>query len=165
MFELKPISQDSVPGALAKAERYRLLNEPWQAESICQDVLRTESANSTALVTLLLALTDQFQHGIAVQEAWDVVARMLDPYERAYYSGIVCERRAQALLHQHSLGAGPAVYESLRSAMQWYEQAEALRPPANDDALLRWNTCARLLMRHPHLQPAPAEAAEPILSE
>ena len=28
MFETKPISPESVPGALAKAERYRLLNEP-----------------------------------------------------------------------------------------------------------------------------------------
>jgi len=31
--------------------------------------------------------------------------------------------------------------------MSWYEKAEAVRPAANDDALLRWNTCARLIMR------------------
>jgi hypothetical protein len=165
MFELKHLSKEAIPSALAKAERYRLLNEPWQAESICQDVLSIEPDNRTALVTLLLALTDQFQHRVTVQEARDVVARMPEEYERAYYSGIVCERRAQALLQQASPGSGAVVYTWLRDAMSWYEKAEAIRPPANDDALLRWNTCARLLMRYPQLQPAPEQAMEPIMSE
>ena len=165
MFELKQLSPEAIPAALAKAERYRLLNEPWQAESICQDVLRIEPGNRTALATLLLALTDQFQRGVGVQEARDVVGRMPDEYERAYYSGIVCERRAQALLQQGSHGAGAVVYDWLRQAMEWYEKAEAIRPRANDDALLRWNTCARLLMRHPHLQPGAELPAEPIMSE
>jgi hypothetical protein len=165
MFELKQLSSEAIPAALAKAERYRFLNEPWQAQSICQDVLRIEPGNRTALVTLLLALTEQFQQSADVQEARNVVARMPDEYERAYYSGIVCERRAQTLLQQRSHGSGAVVYDWLRQAMEWYEKAEALRPPANDDALLRWNTCARLLMRHPHLQPAREEAAEPITSE
>jgi hypothetical protein len=31
--------------------------------------------------------------------------------------------------------------------MAGYEKAEALREPGNDDAVLRWNTCARLIMR------------------
>jgi len=165
MFELKSLSQEAIPGALAKAERYRLLNEPWQAESICQDVLRIEPENRAALVTLLLALTDQFQRGVAEREARDVVARMHDDYERFYYSGIVCERRAQALLHKGSQGSGAMAYELLRNAMHWYEKAEAIRPPANDDALLRWNTCVRLLARYPHLQPAPEQTTEPIMSE
>src|SRR5579864_3918882 len=116
------------------------------------------------MVTLLLALTDQFQHRVGVQEAKDVVARMHDEYERAYYSGIVCERRGQALLQQGSHGSSAVVYDWLRDAMRWYEKAEAIRPPANDDALLRWNTCARLLMRYPNLQPAPEVATEPIMS-
>jgi len=165
MFELKQLSKDAIPAALAKAERYRLLNEPWQAESICQDVLRIEPDNDAALVTLLLALTDQFQDGVTVAEARKVVARMRDEYERAYYSGIVCERRAKALLRQGSHGSGAAIHDWIREAMTWYEQAEAIRPAANDDALLRWNTCARLLMRHPHLQPAPEHHTEPIMSE
>jgi len=29
-----------------------------------------------------------------------------------------------------------------------YAEAERLRPPGNDDAILRWNTCARILARH-----------------
>jgi hypothetical protein len=66
---------------------------------------------------------------------------------------------------QGSHGSGAAIYDWIREAMTWYEQAEAIRPPANDDALLRWNTCARLLMRHPDLQPAPEQHTEPIMSE
>ena len=31
MFELKPLSRDAVPGALERATRYRLLNEPGEA--------------------------------------------------------------------------------------------------------------------------------------
>jgi len=59
MFALKSISHDSVSGALAKAERYRLLNEPVEAESICRDILEIEPDNQQALISLLLALTDQ----------------------------------------------------------------------------------------------------------
>ena len=55
-FELKMLSEDAVPRALAKAERYRLLNEPGEAESICLDALAVEPANQSALTTLLLAL-------------------------------------------------------------------------------------------------------------
>src|SRR5271167_1608555 len=94
MLELKPLHRDAIPAALAKAERYRLLNEPWQAESICQDVLRVDPENETALVTLILALTDQFHQGVSVQEAREVIPRLRDDYERAYYSGVICERRA-----------------------------------------------------------------------
>ena len=47
MFELKPLSQKPLPAALAKAERYRLLNEPSEAESICQDILAVEPATRT----------------------------------------------------------------------------------------------------------------------
>jgi hypothetical protein len=48
--------------------------------------------------------------------------------------------------------------------MQWYERAQAVRPPGNDDSLLRWNACARFLRRSLHLVPT-AEVAEPVLSE
>jgi len=164
-MELKALHKDAIPSALAKAERYRLLHEPWQSESICQDVLRVDPENQAALVTLLLALTDQFGQAFKVQEAKAVIPLLHDEYERCYYSGIVSERRAHALLHQSRHASGSAIHDWLREAMQWYEKAEAVRPPANDDALLRWNTCARLLMRNPHLQPGPHERTEPIMSE
>ena len=54
MFELKPLSKNAIPAALAKAERYRLLNEPMQAASICEDVLRVEPDNAAARVALIL---------------------------------------------------------------------------------------------------------------
>jgi predicted nucleic acid-binding protein len=145
-FELKPLSLEATPRALEKAERYRLLNEPFEAESICLDALAREPENQDALKMLLLALTDQFGKGespATVTEARNVVARLRDEYERLYYSGITCERRAKA----HLQDAGRA-FDLLREAMGWYEKAEAIRPRGNDDALLRWNTCARLIMRN-----------------
>ena len=81
-------------------------------------------------------------------------------YERAYYAGIVAERRARALLQQGGPGSGFIAYDCIRNAMKCYEKAEAIRPHGNDDAVLRWNTCLRFLMRHPHLEPAHEERAE-----
>ena len=165
MFELKPISREAIPEALEKAERYRLLNEPAQAESICLDILHVEPENQRAAVTLLLSLTDQLGRGIKVGLARAALARILDEYQRFYYTGIVCERSAKAEIRKGSPGAGFTAYESLREAMHWYEKAEAIRPPGNDDAILRWNTCARLLMRNPDLRPRPAESMEPVLDD
>ena len=148
MFDLKPLSADGVPAALEKALRYRLLNEPGEAESICHDVLRIDPDNQQALVVLLLALTDRFGRGYAVglTQAQEVLPRLRDPYERAYYDGIISERRAKALLHQSTHSSGFDAYECLREAMTSYEKAEAIRPAGNDDALLRWNACARIIM-------------------
>jgi hypothetical protein len=165
-FELKTLSAEAVPRALEKAERYRLLNEPSEAESICLDVLEVESDNQEALVTLLLALTEQFDTDApSVGSAHRAIERMHDEYARAYYTGIVYERRAKAQLHHCTPGFGPRVYGWLRDAMLWYEKAEAIRPIGNDDAVLRWNACARLLMRDPHLGPAIEERGEPLFLE
>jgi tetratricopeptide (TPR) repeat protein len=165
MFELKPLSQEGIPRALEKAERYRLLNEPAEAESICRDVLRLQPDNQRALVMLLLALSDEFEEEVpdAVTQAQETAGRLQDAYERAYYSGIVSERRAKARLRKGRPGSGYAAYDLLREAMAFYEKAEALRPASNDDALLRWNACVRILERHPDLGPAPAESFEPSL--
>ena len=165
MFELKPISRNAIPEALAKAERYRLLNEPAQAESICHDVLRIDPDHQQALIMLLLAMTDQFEEGVAAAGAREIARRLQGEYERAYYLGIIAERQARAYIKSSRFGAGSKAYEGLTEAMRHYEQAESLRPPGNDDAILRWNTCARLLMRDSRLAPAPAPVAEPILSE
>ena len=99
MFALKPISHDSVAGALAKAERYRLLNEPSAAESICLDILEIEPGNQPALISLILSLTDQIPHDTrAFTHAVSAVARLTAPYDRAYYEGIAWERRAKSRL-------------------------------------------------------------------
>ena len=148
MFDLKPLSKEAVPAALEKAMHYRLLNEPGEAESICHDVLRVDPENQQALVVLLLALTDRFgkSYAVGVTQAQEVLPLLRDAYERAYYAGIINERRAKAQLHQGSPGSGFEAYAFLREAMTCYEQAESLRPPGNDDALLRWNACARMIM-------------------
>lgn len=167
IFELKTLSPEAVPRALAKAERYRLLNEPGEAESICRDALDADPGNQDALVTLLLALTEQFDDDAtkAVADAWLCAAQIRSDYERVYYTGIVWERRARARLRRSALDCGPLAYEWVREAMSFYDKAEAIRPAGNDDALLRWNTCARLIMRDRRLVPAIEERGEPLLLE
>ena len=155
MFELKTLSKSAVPAALAQAQRYRLLNEPAEAESICLDVLRVDPDNQDALVTLILSYTDQFPDGVArpAAAAEKAAARLTDAYKRSYYSGIIHERRGKAVLKQDRPGAGRSAQEWLRDAMRCYEKAEAIRPEENDEALLRWNTCARILMELPEQAP------------
>jgi hypothetical protein len=164
-FELKPISKEAIPEALEKAQRYRLLNEPAQAESICHDVLAVDSHNQQALITLLLAITDQFGHGGATSRARDVLRRMEGSYEKAYYGGIIWERTARAQLRQGSPNSAFTAYDGLRRAMELYEEAERSRPAANDDAILRWNCCARTLNQNHNLRPRPDEAYEAVQGE
>jgi tetratricopeptide (TPR) repeat protein len=165
MFELKRLSTTGIPAAIAKAERYRLLNEPGEAESICLDILEVDPENREVLVMLLLSLTDQFAEGRrdGVAEARALVPRLADEYDRAYYSGIIAERLGKTRLHAQAPGASSMAYELFKEAMSWYEKAEAIRPPGNDDPILRWNTCARILMRTPGLGPAGEEWVEPYL--
>src|SRR6185436_7669709 len=108
MFELKPLSKNGIPAALERARHYRLLNEPGEAESICHDVLAIDADNQEALVILLLAITDRFGRGysMGVTQAREVLPQLHDEYERSYYAGIICERRAKALLRQGGPGVG-----------------------------------------------------------
>jgi hypothetical protein len=167
MYTLKPIGRDAVPAALEKAEHYRLLNDSAAAESICRDVLEIDPENQTALVNLLLAITDQFDDRMEerTRRAREVLPRLRDEYKRFYYAGIICERRAKAQLRNGTLGGGEMAYDSLHDAMGWYERAEALRPAGNDESILRWNTCARILMSNPHLRQRPEERFEPAVGE
>jgi hypothetical protein len=111
-------------------------------------VLQIDPENQQALVVLLLALTDQFGKGytVSILQAEEVLSRLRDAYEWAYYAGVIWESRGKAQLRQGYPGAGHDAYELLLHAMSWYEQAQTLRPPKNDDPLLRWNTCARLIL-------------------
>jgi len=163
MFQLKQISRDSIPAAIEKAERYRLLDEPGLAESICLDILEVDSQNAKAIIILLLAITDQFRTSSSgdVSRARQLLPRLQNEYEKTYYAGIISEREGMAILN-HMKGGQFAVYEWLSEAMEFYEKAEAIRPPGNDDAILRWNTCARQIMRH-HLTPLNEKYSEPPL--
>src|SRR5664279_5342754 len=100
MFELKPLSTEAIPAALEKAERYRLLNEPAEAESICLDVLKVSPENQEALVILLLAVTDRFVKGYGVSDtqAKELLGKLKGEYDRTYYAGIVAARRAKMKL-------------------------------------------------------------------
>ncbi len=159
MFELKRISPAGIPGALAKAERYRLLNEPWEAESICLDVLETDRENQQALVTLLLALTDGFDASPAVdvKRPTELLPRLRDEYARHYYAGIIHERWGHALC-----GKAVPAHISLgwiREAMREYEKAAPLSPADNEDAILRWNACVRMFHREGRTQAQGAEVS------
>jgi tetratricopeptide (TPR) repeat protein len=154
MFDLKLLSPEAVPAALEKALRYRLLNEPEQAASICEDVLRIAPDNQAALTTLILALTDCFggPRPVPPKSVRDLLPRLREAYDREYYAGIIWEREAVARLRSHAW-SGPAAFDCFHQAMDCYDRAAALRPSGNDDALLRWNGCARMIMNHPDIHP------------
>jgi tetratricopeptide (TPR) repeat protein len=166
MFPLKPISPNGIDGALAKAERYRLLGEPNEAESICRDILEIEPKNRQAHISLILALTDEIpQEASSFARAMEAIPSLESPYDRAYYSGIAWERRAKALYGLKGPGSSGYVHEWIVKALQFFEEAERLRPEGNDSSILRWNACVRFLEHHKELAPKAEEAPEPILSE
>ena len=154
-FELKSISEQSIPHTLEKVERYRLLNEPALAESICLDVLAIVPDHQQALISLLLARTDQFHSDVQPKGAQELLARIKGDYEQAYYAGVIWERLGNARFRQGDRGARTSAYHALRDAMSHYERAMNFAPPGNDDAILRWNTCARMIMQNPDIQPSP----------
>jgi hypothetical protein len=166
-MELKRLSTSALPAALAKAERYRLLNEPEQAQSICEDVLAVDPANFDAVRISILALTDTFPHhdSHSAARALELVAKLPSEYERAYFAGLIAERRARALLRRTGQGRALPAGDLLREAMKQFERAEAVKPQDNDDALLRWNACVRLFQRHPELAVTDEERTAPVMLE
>lgn len=163
-LQLKPLSREGIAAALDKADHYRLLNQPRLAESICLDILAVDSENATASVILLLALTDQFGKTSprASKQALMIAQGLRDEYARKYYTGIVYERQGGTALNSGIPGAEFDAYEWYLDAMDCYEQAEAMHPPGNDDAILRWNTCARTIAQF-SLHQRPADDHEPEL--
>jgi tetratricopeptide (TPR) repeat protein len=161
-FKLKPLASSAIPAALAKAEHYRLLNEPEEAESICIDVLEVEPKNQGALTVLLLARTDLLEGGDpkALELAREILPRLEGEYEQAYYGGLICERQAKTLLQRSGKRSGFVAYEWFQYALELYEDAIEARPSDTADATLRWNTCIRIIERHPRCVPAPEERAE-----
>lgn len=162
MFHIKRLTSEGVGLALDKALRYRMLNEPEQAASICEDVLHIEHDNQEALRMLILALTDRFggPRPVPPKVAQDLLPRLDDPYERDYYAGIIWEREAIARLRENRAHSGTEAFNLFRQAMDCFERAESQRPAGNDDAILRWNSCARMIMNHPDI--APVEDTEEV---
>jgi len=151
-LKLKTISKSGIAEAIAKAELYRYLNEPEEAESICRDILAADPNHMFALRMLGLAITDQFT-GEATDryaEVEKIFQSLTDPYERSYYTGLLCERRVKAQLR---CGRSPhTLLPLLERALQCFAEAEKIRPPGNDDAILRWNRCVRLLQSQPEFE-------------
>ena len=156
-FDLKSISVESIPEALKKVERYRLLNEPTLAESICLDILAIVPDHQQALISLLLARTDQFHLQLPAKAAHEILAQIKGDYEKAYYAGIIWERVGHARIRRGGSGGSASAYHALREAMAHYERAIDFASPGNDDAILRWNTCARVIMQNPDVRPLPDE--------
>jgi tetratricopeptide (TPR) repeat protein len=156
--QLKSISKAGIPEAIAKVELYRYLNEPEEAESICRDILAVDSEHQLARRLLGLAITDQFIGASSDRyaEVLSIFQSLRDPYERLYYSGLLHERRAKAQL---LVGYAPHILLPLiEEAMRCFAEAEKIRPAGNDDSILRWNRCVRLLESRPdfHFDRGPA---------
>ena len=157
-FKLKSISKAGIPEAVSKAELYRSLNEPEEAESICRDILAVEPEHQLALRMLGLAITDQFCGDASDRygEVETLFLRLAENYERLYYMGLLHERRAKAQLR---VGRLPHTLASLfGEAMRCFAEAELIRPTGNDDSILRWNRCARLLQSCPDFTEKESEA-------
>ena len=166
-FKLKAISSTGIDKAIAKAEVYRYLDEPGEAESICRDILAIEPDNQGALRLFGLAITDQFkgEPSDRYDEAALIFQSLNGRYDQLYYNGLLLERRAKAQLRA---GRPPhALLALFEEAMYYFEEAEKVRPEDNDDAILRWNRCARLLQsrefeRHREVEVLDAGDSPPI---
>jgi len=148
-YILKSISKAGIPEALAKIDFYRYLNEPEEAESICRDILAVDPEHQLAQSMLGLTITDQFIGATTDRytEAHSIFQSLRDPYERFYYTGLLFERRAKAQL---TVGCAPHVLLPLvHEAMRCFAEAEKIRPAGNDESILRWNRCVRLLESRP----------------
>ena len=158
MLAIKPLSQDSIPKAVTRAKHYRLLNEPWQAESICRDILKVDPGHKLALLYLILAITDQFgaEKHSSYSETKDLCEQLTDDFERHYYRGIIEERSGKAILKRATPRVKYIAYEYYRLAMDFFEKAEKIQPKDNQDAILRWNACVRGIKEF-NLKPSPDE--------
>ena len=156
MFELKPLRKDSIPNALSRAKRYRLLNEPWQAQSICRDILKVEPENQLAISTLILAITDQFNSAKTsnITEARELCKQLNGEYDKFYHQGLIEERLGKAAIRRTGPRVSYIAYNHYRRAMDLYAQAEGLRPEDNEDTVLRWNACVRVIEEF-KLKPSP----------
>jgi hypothetical protein len=149
MFVERKLPRGAIPTALAKAERYRLLNEPDQAESICRDIIAVEPGLEEALICLLLSITDQFPRR-PIGDAKEVAARLRSEYDRAYYGGLILERWGKSQIDRVP---GNVTYHLIHDALREYERALQLAGEDTPDAILRWNFCVRLLASRPELAP------------
>jgi hypothetical protein len=149
-YQMKRLSENNLQQAWEMAEKYRDLNAPDEAESICRDILEVAPRHQAALKTLGLALTDRFPGRWAElhKEALAVFAKLEAEYDRVYYAGIAWERRGKAQLEE---AAGRGAYDAFLEAVTFFERAAAIAPPGKAEPVLRYNRCVRVLSTHPLL--------------
>jgi hypothetical protein len=166
MIELKKLKPEAIQEALIKARQYRLLNEPDEAESICLDILAADPDHQDAMIHLILALTDKFaDNGLEpyFRQAKDMVEQLGDAHCKAYFTGIIYERRGKYHLKQGGPGSGALVFDWLAKAIKAYGEALSDCDPDNQDAVLRWNSCARIINKHPDVRPMHDDNEEMLL--
>src|SRR5260370_23152118 len=135
--QLKSISKAGIPEAIAKAELYRYLNEPEEAESICRDILAVDPAHQLARRMLGLAITDQFIGATIDRDAEveSIFQSLRDPYEQLYYTGLLLERHAKTHL---LIGYPPHILLPLiQEPMHCFTESDKILPASNDDSILR----------------------------
>jgi len=154
--ELKRLPAHELDSAVEKAMLYRELNQPEEAESICQDVLVVDDKHQNARRVLGLAITDRFAE-IEVglfEEAMKVFEKLDVEYDRIYHQGVAWERLGKAHLRR---GEGHGALTALEHAIEHFERAEKIARAtnvSNPDPVLRFNRCIRLLRSHKLLQDA-----------
>ena len=166
MAEIKALSQEAIPEALQMAKRYRLLNEPDESESICLDILAADPDHQEALIILLLSYTDKFRDNRlmpAFDQAKETVKKLGDADCKSYYLGVIFERRAKYHLKRGGPGSGAVTHSWLVKAMDEYEDALTNCDPGNQKAVLRLNSCVRLLKNNPEIKADSSDQREPLL--
>ncbi len=155
-LSLKSLGTRDLDAALEKAEQYRALNEPEEAESICRDILAQSPDHQLALRTLGLALTDRFDRGWSsfFDESLAIFKRLASPYEAVYYAGVAWERCAKAQLEH---GQAHNAAHSFEHALELFQEAEEIGPKSTPDPILRWNRCVRAIKASPELLAAVRE--------
>lgn len=157
MEPLKPLNPSAISTCLDKANHYRLLNDPENAESICLDIIELQPDHQEAIKTLILSITDQFDGGTKrIRQAKGYLEQLTGDYDQAYCCGLILERAARAVLMRKTPDSAFAAYDWLQEARQHYEKAESLSSDDNDDAVLRWNACTRTIANR-NLKPRPAD--------
>jgi hypothetical protein len=146
---MKRLSESQVEQAWEMAEKYRDLNQPDEAESICHDILDVVPHHQAALKTLGLSMTDRFpgRWTDLHKQALAVFAKLDSEYDRIYYTGVAWERRGKAQLEEV---AGRGAFDAFTEAVQLFERAAALAP-GKAEPILRYNRCVRALSTHPVL--------------
>jgi len=155
VFEPKALPCEA-EAALELAERCLAEREPEEAESLCLDVLAIAPGNDRAALLLVrsrLALLDHARPE-DVERARQALTGLSNEYDRLFYGGVLCTRRAKHQLRQRGAHSGASAYDSLRRAMEHFEAAARLAPES-PEPVARWNACVRLIARHPACQPHP----------